>query len=276
MAADPGSNVLLPRAIEGDEDWVISAPPGLAPELSDLFQFQTRRARIAGERQRSPTEDREIEQGRRAGSELLDQMDMGGMGDMMDDRDFFAGQEFGGGDETNGSIKGFQFDLEEGEQQDDEENASGSKKAASQKKRSAAAAELEDDRSRRSSPARYNEDFIPSTSDGPLAIFDDASGGGMYASQSQQPTQSQQQSQRESSDGAIRESLGETEEEAILANANMTQLFKDDKKLSKNTVKALGVLRNEFSTSEQVSEVVFEKVAEKVSLLVLALSLSFY
>lgn len=237
----------MPQPVPGDDDWTFSAPPGLAPELSELFQFQTRESRVV--RQQVAEEvDVEVEQGRRAAS-----MDLGGMGQLdfpdNDNADFFAGMDFGGGgpDETNGSIKGFQFEVEE-------EEVGATK--ANKKKRSAASADLP--ASQRESPARhdYHDDIIHSTSAGPLAIFDDASGAGMYNTQTTQETQSYSGSMSQ-----VRESLGETEEEAILANA--TQAAQDDKKWSKNTVKALGVLRNEFSNNDD-EEIVFEKVANKV------------
>lgn len=202
-------------------------------------------------------------------------MDMGGMGDFDYQEDFFAGQDFAGGaDETNGSIRGFQFDVEEeglvgGEASTS--SAAAKKLAAATKKRSAAAAEM-DDHSQRGSPGRnqhhFNEDYVLSTSSGPLAVFDDASGAsGVYASQSQPSQQQHQRSQSASlnGNGTMEESMGETEEEAMM-NATQTQGggYKNEKKLSKNTVKALGVLRDEFSLSSEPIDIVFEKVAEKV------------
>lgn len=206
-------------------------------------------------------EDVEVEQGRRAERELS----FGGMGDFMDDYGGGGreGEEEGGGgnggygfDPMGGEEGGFQFDLGE------EEEVVTNKKNKKQKVDHVKNGDEEDGKSSRYNTHGASLDYEEGVtqSKGPLAIFDFTSTStNNYAQSSTQQTQTQR---------GGGESLGETEEEQVLNPEGGAKGWKEGK-WSKNTCKALEVLRTELEVVEEeevVKEMKFEVVAEQVSL----------
>ena len=94
-----------------------------------------------------------------------------------------------------------------------------------------------------------NFDVFHSESNGPLAVFDDPTSGFVAGSQSQ--------SQSQAVAGTQRESLGETEEDNVLGGNEVERIGN----WSKNTVKAINVLKSELKDDEPM---VFATVAKEV------------
>lgn len=97
---------------------------------------------------------------------------------------------------------------------------------------------LKKERRKREVEERDEEEGEGRVSEGPLAVFDDART--VAATQTQTQTQTQ--------------SLGADEEDAVV-----------ETKWSKNTVKALGVLRQELDPEDEGFKMEFSAVADKVS-----------
>lgn len=205
------------------------APPGLAAPLQQLFKFSSRRALIKAQgRERSP--DVAVEAARRLASPSP--MDFN--------------NDFGGGDETFGADAGMQVDDAFGEDlggHDDfqfdipdadpaaEERAKGSK---------ANAERLREEHDRRVGRGAVDDNGLENTqnatSEGPLAVFDQASVTATQQSQSQAHTQADE------------------DEDAERAKGNW----------SKNTMKAVTVLRD--AVKDEGESVTFDNVAKGVRL----------
>jgi cohesin complex subunit SCC1 len=162
----------------------------------------------------------------------------------------------GGGDDDLGGFEhahemdmddgGFQFDLglegneEVGEIGVREKTPKASQASQARKKQKVAEEEGEEE----SVVGYLDEEAVGGVSGGPLAVFDVVGGGGATTA-SQAQTQAQTQS------------LGATEED--------DQSGPTRTKWSKNTVKALGVLKEELGGADENKSMEFGKVAEKVS-----------
>lgn len=240
--SNSATSVYLPKPTDPKGNSFNIAPPGLAPELQELFEFSSRRSRIAADagRKRDHVQDDEVE----AGRFVMDAPDMSFADDGQD--------VFGDIDDNNApqdDSGGFQFDLgDDGmpirADEEFEGNFAGKPRASQANKRQ----KLSQDG--RSSPFLEEDfDLVHSESYGPLAVFDDAPSTAAHASETQS-----------AAPGTQRESLGETEEDNLLANGTTVDT---SAKWSRNTVKAINVIQAELKKDD---EVVFAKVADKVRL----------
>ncbi|GAA5910971.1 hypothetical protein JCM5296_005678 [Sporobolomyces johnsonii] len=273
----------LPKPSKTSPSLELFGPPGLlAPELQDLFKLPTRRERIRLEgRERQKDGGRDVELGRRAMSvvsNLIDDFgadhlnrDFGGGGDE-GDLTFGLGNE---GEDMGGFDQGdFQFDLGglDGEQPvlDDEvdPNKTPTKRSKKQKVSHAGAGAGDVD----VTPARsifstttgralLEDDERVYRSEGPLAVFDE------LASSRAAPSPSQTQSQV-----AASQSLATEEEDALARGETQTQKSGSVSLQSRNTRKAVRVIKEQLELEEQLEEqavgekkVEFNKVAEKAS-----------
>lgn len=261
-AADP--YYYLPRPLDATGNMYLFAPPGLAPELQAMFRFPSRRALIKAEgRERSPSlgADVEVEAGRRAASSVghahddgfdVNERDFGGggEGEEMD----LGGFDYQPGLETDAN-GAFRFEL------DGEADRVGDGGTPGPAGSGAGAAKASQRNSKKQKtdggvPVVDYEDAVRTASGGPLAVFDDARSGTHVASQTQTQTQTQQTQQTPTQ---LTQSLGEEEEEAVLDGGSVRP-----GKWSRNTLKALGVLRSELRGEEEGRQMEFGRVAEKV------------
>lgn len=211
------------------------APPGLAPQLQQLFKFPSRRALIKTQgRERSP--DLAVEAGRRAAlSPMLefDHNDFGGGGDESFEAGGGMGVDAFGDQEGLGGHDEFQFDVPDVEVDVEERKAAEREKDAKRRKMIEEHDLAVDDDVVGGADV---EEPVQSESVGALAVFDQAGSGSATQTQTQTQTQS-----------------GVDEDEDIERAKG---------KWSKNTMKAVGVLRGEIKGEGQSVE--FEKVAGKV------------
>ena len=249
-----GVSHYIPQPTSTKGDYFNAAPPGLAPELQELFEFPSRRARIAadaGRKRETTAIDEDVEIGRFGEGGLENN-------DGAYEHDVFANHEFGGGEAADETLSagGFRFDLgDDGlptpakmDGGDDFDlptgrNARASQASKKQKLSNGQDPQLED-------LAQFDEenfDVFHSESNGPLAVFDDPTSGFVPGSQSQSQVVA----------GTQRESLGETEEDHALDGNGVERIGN----WSKNTVKAINVLKAELKDDEPM---VFENVAKEV------------
>lgn len=268
IANDPAA-YYLPRAVEkGKDKYVISAPPGLAPELEELFMFPSR-DNVGRGASVAPSvanaDDLDVELGRRAsGAPDLDGFGGGGFPDAGGfDTSFGFGAD-NGADETGlgGFDTGFDDALNAAPIQFDDDGlpiqpgGDDAGLAPSQSKRAkgkgkAVAEEttpFEDDEEEDETAGRV-------VSKGPLAVFDTASATARTSSTSASQAQQQTSTQSHSLDA-------DEEEDALAASSH----FGADDKVSRNTVKALGVLRDEFQ-GETGRRTTFQKLGQDVRFL---------
>ncbi|BGP12996.1 hypothetical protein JCM10213_007987 [Rhodosporidiobolus nylandii] len=286
---------LLPRPVPKENKSSVAlelfAPPGLlAPELQDLFKIPTRREQIKLEgRSRNKDAERDVELGRRAGSVASRHDDP--FGDIDLNQDFGGGFDDApafdlggaGGEEYGGGFDGgenFELDLgldagnapsvvEDGGDvfKTPQKRAKKQKTAHGEREGSIFSALGDDVTPARSAYSALTKDDLPQyRSEGPLAVFDDVSSGGLGGAGSVAGSSAASQSQ--SQQQTLSQSLGTTEEGD--AAETMTQNTGTISLRSKNTRKAVRVLKGELlreKTGEEVEEnkLEFGKVAEKAS-----------
>lgn len=269
----------LPKASKNAPSLELFAPPGLlASELQDLFAMPTRREqiRLAG---RERKEDRAVEQGRRAMSVLSNQSHLRADSAANFDLDAFGAadlnQDFGGGfdEDLGGFDHGAGFDL--GEDPLGAEDPLATPKRPSKKRRTTEggdfAADADEDADPLATPAQSvlsalaREDLPQYHSEGPLAVFDDVSSVGAARSMAGTATPSQSQSQ------TLSQSLGTEQERAAADGESLTQKSGSISLQSRNTRKAVRVLKEQLATDAveaaqptEDKKVEFTKVAQKV------------
>ncbi|KAM0749226.1 hypothetical protein T439DRAFT_348764 [Meredithblackwellia eburnea MCA 4105] len=229
-ASDP--SFYLPKPLDATGNMYLFAPPGVAPQHEHLFKFSSRRALIKAQgRERSP--DNEVEQGRdRVGSpDGFDfNQDFGGGG-----ADDSFGMEGGAGfGDDLGGHDDFQFDLDEGEVGREEVEQERAAKRQKMIREHEAAIDAAGDEVRDVEEEEEEGQGGFTDSVGALAVFDQ-----QQASATQTQTQTQV--------------TGDDDEDGDRAKGAW----------SKNTMKAVGVLRSEVKKEGQ--SVKFEKVAGKAS-----------
>ena len=184
IEADP-TPYFLPRPVKGNKDLLDAAPPGLAPDLASLFQFQSpaaqrrKRAEEAAQardddqhtdKRMRPDEDLSVEIGRRdssmpasarGGSVALHGMDTFDLGDG-------GFNDLTGGYDAAGD--GFQFEMEQEVPVMDEEDKA---RLALQKRR--AGSRAASSRAGSVAPSLFGEEDTMARGAGLLAAFDDLS-----------------------------------------------------------------------------------------------------